>query len=69
MAGIEAVDVRLQLRDIGAVIGRVQRREQLLHHLAAGILEHALEARDILVAEGEVVRDQATRLNFRSFAA
>src|SRR5215468_11403548 len=33
------VDVLLELRDIGAVVGRDQRRPELLHHLAAGVLE------------------------------
>ena len=55
------VEVRLELRDVGAVVRRVQRREQLLHDLAAVVLEHALEAGDYLVAEGEVVGDARRR--------
>ena len=43
------------LRDIGRIIGRVQRRPQLLHDLAAIGLEHTLKAADLLVAECEVV--------------
>ncbi len=62
MPGIDAVEIRLELRDIGAVIRRVERREQFLHHLAAGVLERAQEATDILVAEREVVGDRGDAL-------
>jgi hypothetical protein len=58
------VDVLLELRDIGAVIGRDQRRPELLHHLAAGVLEGALEAGVELVAVGDVVGDHGGALVF-----
>ncbi len=53
----DAVDVGLELREVGAVVGHGERREHLLHDLAAGILEHALEAGAHLVAVGDVVGD------------
>src|SRR2546422_9067127 len=65
-AGVDAVDVRLDLADIGAVLGHVERRPQLLHDSAAVRLERALEARRALVAVGEVVGHgdrKSTRLN------
>ena len=53
----DAVDVGLELRDVGAVVGHGERREHLLHDLAAAFLEHALEAGAHLVAVGDVVGD------------
>jgi hypothetical protein len=54
----DAVDVRLELRDVAAVVGRIERREQLLHERAARILVHLLEAAEHLVPVGEVVGDR-----------
>src|SRR5438105_3604470 len=42
--GIDAVDVRLELADERPVVGRVERRPELLHDLAARILERLVEA-------------------------
>src|SRR4051812_10853853 len=56
-AGIDGVDVGLDLADVGSVVGDVERRPELLDHLAAVILESTLEAGGGLVAEGEVVAD------------
>src|SRR4029078_434880 len=39
----QAIDVRFDLSNVAAVVGRVERRPQLLYHLAAGVLEGALE--------------------------
>ncbi len=64
MAGVEAIDV-LELRNVGAVVGRVERGEELLHHLAAAVLECAQEARDVLVAEREIVRDRDRALELQ----
>src|SRR5262249_60088176 len=58
------VDVLLELRDIGAVIGRDQRRPELLHYFAAGVLEGALEAGVEFVAVGDVVGDHGGALGF-----
>jgi len=44
-----------ELRHIGSVIGRGERREQLLDHLSAIVLEHALEARAHFMAVGNIV--------------
>src|SRR6267378_5873542 len=54
----DAVHVGLELRDVGPVIGNGERREQLLHDLAARILEHALEAGAHLVSVRDVVGDR-----------
>ena len=62
MPGKDRIEIGLELRDVGAVVGRVERREQLLHHLAAVILEYALEAGDVFVTEGEVVGDHRDAL-------
>jgi hypothetical protein len=51
--GVDMAD----LRDEGRVVRRHQRRPQLPDHLAAGVLEHVLECRYLLVTEGEVVGD------------
>ena len=59
-----AVDVA-DLGDEGRVVGRHQRRPQLLDDLAAGVLEHALERRHLLVAEGEVVGDGGDALELQ----
>src|SRR5260221_3868436 len=63
----EDVDVLLELRDIGAVIGRHQRRPEILHHLAASVLEGALEAGAELVAVGDVIGDHGRQLLFEFF--
>src|SRR5262249_57550826 len=47
-----------------AVIGRDQRRPELLHHLAAGVLEGALEAGVEFVAVGDVIGDHGGALVF-----
>src|SRR6185312_3810260 len=65
--GIDAVDVALDLGDERAVVGGVQGRPQLLHDLAAGILEGALEARCALLAIGEVVGDHRHALHVQLF--
>src|SRR6266852_5598563 len=54
----DAVNVGLELGDIGPVVGNCERREQLLHDLAARVLEHALEAGAHLVPIGDVVGDR-----------
>ena len=56
-AGVDRVDVRLDLREIGAVFRRVERRPQLLHDLAAGRLEGEMEAAGAFVAVGEILGD------------
>ena len=56
-----AIDLA-DLRDIGRVIRRDERRPQLLDDLAAVVLEHALEARHLLVAESEVLGDRRRAL-------
>src|SRR5262245_23893966 len=43
------------LRDVGRIVGRVERRPQLLEHAPASLLEWTLEAADLFVAEGEIV--------------
>src|SRR5258708_460856 len=57
-ADIDRVDVALDLRDEGAVIGDVERRPQLLHDLAAIVLEAALKATYALVALAEILCDR-----------
>lgn len=54
-ADIESVDVRLDLRDEGAVVAGVEGRPELLDDLAARILEAPLKAADALMAVGEIV--------------
>ena len=51
--GVDAAD----LGEIRRVVGRHDRRPQLLHDPSARILEDPLEAAHLLVAEGEVVGD------------
>src|SRR5262249_56458755 len=43
--GVDRIDVGLDLRDVRAVVGHVERRPELLHHLAARVFENALEPR------------------------
>ena len=62
MPGIDRIQIGFELRDVGAVIRRVERRAQLLHDLAAIVLEYALEAGDILMAEREIVGDHRDAL-------
>ena len=57
VSGIDGVEIGLELGDVAAVVRRVERGKQLLHDLAAVILEHALEPGHVLVAEREVVGD------------
>src|SRR5712691_6786426 len=52
--GVDAAD----LREVGRVVGRHEWRPQLLHDPAARVLEDALEAGHLLVAEREVVGDR-----------
>ena len=59
----DAIDVG-DLGDIGRVVRRHQRRPQFLDDLAAVILEHALEAGHLLVAEREVLGDRRRALVF-----
>src|SRR5215510_7932579 len=47
----------VDLRQVRRVVGRHQGRPKLLHDLAAGVLEDALEARHLLVAKRKVVRE------------
>ena len=61
-AGVDAVDVGLQLADERTVVGRVERRPELLHDAPAGVLEGPVEARRTLVAVGEVVGDHRDAL-------
>src|SRR3954463_9582072 len=56
-ARVDGVHVGLEVADVGAVVGDVEGRPELLHDLPAILLEGALEARGGLVAEGEVVAD------------
>src|SRR6185369_11905615 len=58
----QAIDIRFDLSNVAAVVGRVERRPQLLYHLAAGVLEGALEAGIELVAIGKIVRDHGSAL-------
>src|SRR5438309_1293654 len=57
----DRVDVARHLREIRREIHRVQRRPDLLHDAAAGVLEHALEAADALVTEVLSMAIAATR--------
>src|SRR6185437_10868656 len=56
------------LRDIGRIVRRIERRPQLLDDAAALLLEHALKAADLLVAEGEIVGDGGGGLELHLFA-
>src|SRR5262249_55029410 len=58
MPGIDGVEIGLELRDVGAVVRRVERGPKLLHHFAAVVLEYALEAGDIFVTAGEILGDR-----------
>src|SRR5712692_11273116 len=51
--GVDAAD----LREVGRVVGRHERRPQLLHDPAARVLDDALEAGHLLLDEREVVGD------------
>src|SRR6185312_16185324 len=57
VADINRIEVALELREEGAVVGGADRRPELLHDLAAIVLEGALEAGGALVAIGEIVGD------------
>ena len=57
VAGVDAVDVLLQGRQVGRVVLDGQRGPDALHHLAAQLLEHALEAGGGLPAERVVHAD------------
>src|ERR1019366_5955472 len=61
-AGVDRLGVLLQLTDVGAVVGYIQWRAQLLHHFAAVVLEYALESRHGFVAVGEIVGDDGDAL-------
>src|SRR5262245_3524976 len=50
------------LGDVGRVVGRQQRRPQLLHHATAVVLEHPLKAGHLLMAEREILRDRGGTL-------
>jgi hypothetical protein len=61
-AGVDAVDVGLELADERSVVGNVERRPELLHDAPAVVLEYAVKACCTLVAVGEVVRDHRDAL-------
>src|SRR5207247_4292618 len=61
-AGVDAVDVGLELADERPVVGNVERGPELLHDAPAVVLEYAVETRSALVAIGEVVRDHRDAL-------
>src|SRR3954464_10726188 len=54
-AEIDRVGLAVELREVGAIVGHGERREGLLHDLAAELFEHALEPGAHLVAVGDVV--------------
>src|SRR5262249_61310412 len=58
----DGVDVTGELADVGGLVGRAERRPQLLDDLAAGVLERLVEARHDFVPEGEVVGDRGDLL-------
>ena len=53
----DGVDVGLERRDVGPEVLGADRRPDLLHDLAAAVLERLLEAAERFVAEGIVGRD------------
>ena len=56
--GIHAVHVGLDLGDVGAVIGHIERRPQLLHDFPAVVFVHVLETSLAFVAVGKIVGDR-----------
>ncbi len=67
MTGIDRFEIGLELRNVGAVVRRIERSPKLLHDLAAVVLEHALEAGDVFMPEGEVVGDHGDALVLEFF--